>query len=330
MAEQRKEAEANKTKELAKQIKQEREQEELDRISGKKTVKDRGIDWMYQGGTAGDLAKEDAEKKAEEFLLGKEYVGEGAVQGDFDDGDKKEGINNVVAQAAVQPEQNQQQQSQDNWLNEPSVKDRNENFRLRVEDPMFVVSQKEREKIQKHEKTKALYDRVVGPADSDSDDDEEDRRRAKKEKKRHKKKKRSRRDRDDDDRKHRHRRRRSRSRSRSNERSRKNRRRERSYSRSRSRSSSVDSRDRYYDDDRKRGHQRDDRSRRRDYDDDRKAELLFLKAKCLEKTKDIEGAIALHAFIAYKYPKTEYGFRSNMIINKVKKLQAEQTRDREI
>jgi hypothetical protein len=67
-----------------------------------------------------------------------------------------------------------------------------------------------------------------------------------------------------------------------------------------------------------------------DYDDDRKAELLFLKAKCLEKTKDIEGAIALHAFIAYKYPKTEYGFRSNMIINKVKKIQVERGKDREI
>jgi predicted phage gp36 major capsid-like protein len=58
IAEQKKEAESNKTKELARQIQQEREQDELDRISGKKTLMDRGIDWMYQGGTSGDLAKE--------------------------------------------------------------------------------------------------------------------------------------------------------------------------------------------------------------------------------------------------------------------------------
>ena len=108
MAEQRKQAEAQKTQELAKQIQQEREQEELEKISGKKGPKlDRGIDWMYQGPT-GELAKEDSERKAEEFLLGKEFVGEGATQGDFDNGDQDQGINTVLRQqeaAAVAADQ---------------------------------------------------------------------------------------------------------------------------------------------------------------------------------------------------------------------------------
>ena len=264
MAEQRKEAEANKTKELAKQIQQEREREELDRISGKKTVMDRGIDWMYQGSAAGDLAKKDAEKRAEEFLMGKEYVGEGATQGDFDDGDQKQGIHNVVAHAAAaQPEE-----QNDEWYNEPSVKDRNENFRLRVEDPMFLVSRQEQEKINKHQQTKALYERVVGHVESDSDGGEDKGRR--KEKKRHKKK-RSKRD-DDIDRKSRRRRRHSRSRS--NERRHKHRRRERSYSRSRSRSRGEDSPGRRHKDDRRRDDKysryREEKSRRRDYDNDRR------------------------------------------------------------
>ena len=46
IAEQRKAAEESKTKELARQIQQEREREEFDRLAGKKTHLDRGIDWM--------------------------------------------------------------------------------------------------------------------------------------------------------------------------------------------------------------------------------------------------------------------------------------------
>lgn len=273
MAEQKKEAETNKTKELAKQIAQEREQEELDRISGKKTVMDRGIDWMYQGGTTGDLAKEDAEKRAEEFLMGKDYVGDGAAQGDFDDGDQQTGIHNVVAKMPAVASQPEQQHQDDSWKNEPSVKDRNETFRMRVEDPMFLVSQKEREKINKHEKTKALYERVVGHAQSGNESDngdEVDRKKSRKDKKQHTKK-RSRRE-DDSDRKSR-RRRRSRSRSRSNERHRSHRRRDRSRSRSRSRSFSDDSRRNRHHDERRRedrSHRhREEHSRRKDYHDDR-------------------------------------------------------------
>ena len=224
-AEQQKEAEDSKTKELARQIAQEREQEELDRISGKKTTIDRGIDWMYQGGTTGDLAKEDAARKAEEFLLGKEYVGA-----------EKEGINNIlnskpmassVASSGNQMQEGALESGNSRYEDDgPSVKDRNESFRLRVEDPMFAVTQQQREKVLKAEKKKALYEKVVGPAGTASDSDEhsygEMKKRSKEDRKKRKKKKRSRRDEDDD------RKRRRRSRSRSNERRRKHHRRDRS------------------------------------------------------------------------------------------------------
>jgi hypothetical protein len=200
IAEQRKEAEAQKTKELAKQIQQEREEEELEKISGKKGPKlDRGIDWMYQGST-GELAKEDSERKAEEFLLGKEFVGDGATQGDFDNGDQDQGINTVLRQqeAHAAVDQGDAAASSSAFANEPSVKDRNEDFRMRVEDPMFMVSQKQHEKEVRHDKTKALYERVVGYHEDgnggDKPNNEEDRvlkkkKASKKEKKRHKKQK---------------------------------------------------------------------------------------------------------------------------------------------
>jgi hypothetical protein len=200
VAEQRKDAEDQKTKELAKQIQQEREEEEMEKISGKKGSRlDRGIDWMYQGKT-GELAKEDAERKAEEFLLGKEFVGDGATQGDFDNGDQDQGINTVLKQQEEHAAQQDAAASSSAFANEPSVKDRNEDFRMRVEDPMFMVAQKQREKEVRHDNTKALYERVVGYHEHDKGDGkpnkEEDHvhkkeKKAKKEKKRHKKHKKS-------------------------------------------------------------------------------------------------------------------------------------------
>lgn len=271
MAEQRRDAEKRKTAELAKQIKEEREREELDRISGKKTTTDRGIDWMYQGSAAAEnLAKEDAARRNEEFLLGKEFTGGDGGGGDFVDGeDQKTGIHGVLAEA----EQIQQQQeketntSDSNYYQEPSVKDRNENFRLRVEDPMFHVSQRQQEKKSNHDKTKALYERVVGVPkggedDHDHDDTDEDSRQKKRKKERKRKKKKRR---DEDDRRRESKRSR-RSRSRSHERQyRKHRRRDRSPSRS-------EEEDSYYDggyrrrDERHRHRHRED-SYRHDYDD---------------------------------------------------------------
>lgn len=193
VAEQQKEAEAAKTRELARQIQQEREWEELDKITGRTSVvKDRGIDWMYQGATNhGEVARQDAERRAEEYLLGKEFVGEGGVRGDFDDGNQKDGIHNVLSSnpaaasraetappppALLRREQGPQYEDgtstwgPDAMASEPSVHDRNESFRLRVEDPMYMVSQKRREKESKIEKAKALYERVVGTVDDTAND----------------------------------------------------------------------------------------------------------------------------------------------------------------
>lgn len=186
MAEQQKEAEGRKTKELARQIQQEREQEELDKISGKKTTKDRGIDWMYQHGPNSESAKEYEAKRNEEFLLGKEYAADGATSGDFDNGDIKEGIFNVLENSTEEQEAPTQESAYYNQ--EPSVKDRNEQFRMRVEDPMFHVQKQQNEKNVQHEKTKALYKRVVGHQDSEDDDDySRDEKTRKRDRKRHKK-----------------------------------------------------------------------------------------------------------------------------------------------
>ena len=144
---------------------------------------DRGIDWMYQGQATGDpdakpsaLELEDAEKKAEDFLLGKEYTSEGApAKGDFNDG-ANEGVNAVVklevrgaaAAAAVKPAGDSAYGPGGNA--EATVADKNEAFRQRVEDPMFMVSRKEREKKSEAQKQQALYERVVGPV-AESDDE---------------------------------------------------------------------------------------------------------------------------------------------------------------
>mmetsp|Transcript_14112 Transcript_14112/g.19763 ORF Transcript_14112/g.19763 Transcript_14112/m.19763 type:complete len:192 (-) Transcript_14112:134-709(-) len=161
MAEQQAAAEASKTKELAKQIQQEKEQEELDRIAGKKSNQlDRGIDWMYQGGT-GEAAKEEAAKTAEEYLLGKEYVPEGAGKGGDFTANENTGINTVLKNAAAPPPALEQKHAADtteapadNQLYDegPSVSDRNEQFRMRHEDPMFNVSQRQKEKTDQKEK----------------------------------------------------------------------------------------------------------------------------------------------------------------------------------
>jgi len=195
IAEQKKEQETAKATELAREIQQEREAEELNQIAGKKSIKDRGIDWMYSEGTSTELAKEQAEKEAEQFLLGKEFVGEGAVQGVFHDGNQKEGIHNALSktEAGIKQQELQKEEKSnpfDSKSEIDTVHSRNENFRLRVQDPMFLVSQKQQEKKDKHEQVKSLYHRVVGPVEDSSDDGSmHEEKRRKKERKRQKKKK---------------------------------------------------------------------------------------------------------------------------------------------
>lgn len=189
VAEQRKEQEEAKAKELAKQIQQEREQEELDKIAGKKSARiDRGIDWMYHGQQKNsEIAQEDAAKKSEEYLLGKAYVPEGGTQGDFDAGaNVKEGVNAIIEAKKTPPEERAVHQ-------EPSVAERNEAFRHRHEDPMFAVAMEAKHKKDEHQKKTELFERVVGVRDEDDDDEheenEKDSKRRRKEKKHKKKKK---------------------------------------------------------------------------------------------------------------------------------------------
>ena len=203
MAEQRKEVENSKTKELARQIQQEREQDELDAISGKKTSHlDRGIAWMHEGGT-GEVAKEDLRKKNEEYLMGKEYAPQGVKGGDFAVDGALDGVNAVMAGATAESVKMYPSQ------NGASVADKNEAFRMRHEDPMFLVSKRHDEQQAKAEKTKALYKRVAG-SHEERNDDRKNAKRAKKERKRERKH----RYREDDDLNHRKYPRRSRSRDR--------------------------------------------------------------------------------------------------------------------
>ena len=228
MSEQQKAAEESKTKELARQIQQEREQEELERLTGQtnKNKLDRGIDWMYHHGS-GELAKQDADRKAEEFLLGKEYVPDGKLVSSFSGaggGDfvvtkppsetaSGPGLETVLPKAAsapatTPPEGFPQQQDHEEG---PSVAERNEAFRLQHEDPMFLVSQQRRAKQHRADQKRELYQRVVGGESSlaapkhhqnnnnDDDDSYHNRDRKRRRKDRKKKKKKRKRSRDDDD-----------------------------------------------------------------------------------------------------------------------------------
>jgi hypothetical protein len=162
MAEEREKNEQRKAKELAKEIQIERENEELARLaagggSSVTTAKlDRGIDWMYTGHHKdSETAKQDAEKKAEEYLLGKEFraSSDSIPKGDF-----------AVAAAAV-PESlhiatTTQQSNALAGENEDSVFQRNEAFRLRIEDPMYAVTQRIAQTERKYEQRKELYERA--------------------------------------------------------------------------------------------------------------------------------------------------------------------------
>jgi len=132
VAEEKKKAEDQKVAELQKQLKEEREREELAKITGE----DRGdtaLNWMYSGGVRGSAAdKEREEKEAQEFLLGKEYVS------------KSNDGNNVIAGSLADAVTVKS-------LN--GTNEKNEYFAKRHEDPMFLIMQerqKEREKIEKY------------------------------------------------------------------------------------------------------------------------------------------------------------------------------------
>lgn len=146
MAEQQKEADETKLKEIQKQIQVEREREELERISGRISSKiDRGIDWMYEGG-----AKEEDEmnKEAESYLLGKSFEG---VSNDDLVGVGSGGVDTIVSSVVEHEQPEEYQEQEQDW---------NEEFRLRHEDPMFLVKSNKAS----HLKTKALQSTVTATA----------------------------------------------------------------------------------------------------------------------------------------------------------------------
>lgn len=181
IAEAREKDEQAKTAELAKQIQQEREDDELSKIAGRKQL-DRGIDWMYTGHHKdSETAKEDAAKQAEEYLLGKEFapsssLGRAHVAGDLNAAaDLHEGVNAVVA-AVIDKDGNDDNDrkpaaSAASYYQEDSVAQRNEAFRMRHEDPMFAVSLQAVRKEKSLEQRKDLYERAgfsVGKAEDGS------------------------------------------------------------------------------------------------------------------------------------------------------------------
>ena len=197
VAEQREEQEKAKAQELAKQIQQEREQEELDKIAGKSSGSrmDRGIDWMYHGHEKeSEIAKQDAAKKSEEYLLGKEFVPD-TVKGDLAAAaEETQGMNAVVTTASTQQSTDNLEDGESKppaW-SEPSVAERNEAFRMRHEDPMFAVTHQQVQKKQEFEKKKELFERVTGKTaitiskEERAKLDEDRRERKRKHKKRHK------------------------------------------------------------------------------------------------------------------------------------------------
>jgi len=182
IAEQEKAAEDIKIKELAKQIQQEREEEELNRISGKKSNRlDRGIDWMYQGGGVGNdnqttaFEEEQKEKEKEEYLLGKEYNPSNVKKGDLASAESSVGVNMIITRAAVSASASASSANNTAGVAAGSgqaerndTQDWNSNFHLRHEDPMFLVEQQRKEKKRDEEKKRQLFDSV--------NDDENDRR----------------------------------------------------------------------------------------------------------------------------------------------------------
>ena len=178
--------EERRTHELSKQIQQEREQEELAKIAGKSSQLDRGIDWMYNHGQ--ECAKEDAVKEQEEYLLGKRIGSTSFAAGDFATAvDGAEGVNKVLAEQEKHLAEGQHDSKPAAVWTEPSVAEKNESFRQRMEDPMYAVTLKAREMERAMANKAKLYEKVTGKTAVVVDKEEEKSRRKKDKKKKHKK-----------------------------------------------------------------------------------------------------------------------------------------------
>eukprot|EP00956_Cyclotella_meneghiniana_P006367 scaffold8354_cov68-Cyclotella_meneghiniana.AAC.6 len=181
LAEQKAAAESQKVKELQVQIQLEREKEEFERLAGKKSKGDRGVNWMYEegGGPAydGENAELEAAKEAEEneaYLLGKEYVPKGQEKtvGDFAEAASMGGVLEKAStrgatigvgdlmsaggEAAVHlKDDNEETVPEDDGRSEF-----NREFHLKHEDPMFAVHKKREMQRKDLEKKRNLMEKA--------------------------------------------------------------------------------------------------------------------------------------------------------------------------
>ena len=183
LAEQKAAAEAQKVKELQTQIQLEREKEEFEKLAGKKSKGDRGVNWMYEEGggpaygenTELEAAKEEQEKEA--YLLGKEYVPQGQEKhvGDFavaatmagvlekastrgatiGAGENVAGVRHDEAPVRLKDDSEEQMKEEEDGRSEF-----NREFHLRHEDPMFAVHQKREMQRKEVEKKRNLMERA--------------------------------------------------------------------------------------------------------------------------------------------------------------------------
>ena len=159
MAEQKKAAEEAKMKELAKQIQQEREKAEMERITGKKSM-DTGIDWMYQG--TAEVEAEQEKKEAEEYLLGKEFKASSSkavASGEF-------------AESARDEELFLKQRTSYQGHVDHRSCDANEEFVRKLEDPMHMVSQVRKQVMDEQMKKASLMQKVMRDTDANFSRDE--------------------------------------------------------------------------------------------------------------------------------------------------------------
>lgn len=213
LAEQKAQAEAQKVKELQTQIQLEREKEEFERLAGKKSKGDRGVDWMYEEG-GGPAYEEDAkleaareEEKNEAYLLGKEYVPQGqekhsgdfavaATMGGVLEKASTRGATIGAGEGNAGGEVLRLKDSTAEHVMDEGRSEFNREFHLRHEDPMFAVHQKRERQRKEVEKKRNLMERaglVVkevkrgadGVADTEENNDDS-KGRSKKRKKHHK------------------------------------------------------------------------------------------------------------------------------------------------
>lgn len=157
IAEQRAIQEESRVQELQRQIQLDREQEEMNRITGqdkKRESIDKGIDWMYSEGGG----MKTAEDLNEEFLLGKKFTNRDFLQQEATTSNnttkQHEGTMDIILDSVAENPllsslnssgtqknflSNEKNQVQRDTNDEDDAMARNREFHLRYEDPMYMV-----------------------------------------------------------------------------------------------------------------------------------------------------------------------------------------------